>query len=45
LVRNRSCSDVTGTGELFDWAIASHVIEHVPNMPVEFQKFRGLAQY
>jgi SAM-dependent methyltransferase len=27
-----SLADVIGTGELFDWAIASHVIEHVPNI-------------
>ena len=27
-----SLREVISTGELFDWVIASHVIEHVPNM-------------
>ena len=27
-----SLREVIGTGELFDWVIASHVMEHVPNM-------------
>jgi SAM-dependent methyltransferase len=36
-----SLADVIGTGELFDWAIASHVIEHVPNM---LGWLRGIAE-
>lgn len=27
-----SLAQIINTGELFDWAIASHVVEHVPNM-------------
>jgi hypothetical protein len=36
-----SLADVIGTGELFDWAIASHVIEHVPNI---LGWLRGIAE-
>jgi SAM-dependent methyltransferase len=36
-----SLADVIGTGELFDWAIASHVIEHVPNV---LGWLRGIAE-
>lgn len=36
-----SLKDIIGTGELFDWAIASHVIEHVPNI---LGWFRGIAE-
>jgi hypothetical protein len=36
-----SLADVIGTGELFEWAIASHVIEHVPNI---LGWLRGIAE-